>query len=175
MAGQNNGTLGSGGSVCGPRFSTVYDPGFPNTFVIENLSAEGWTLKTLTIDLSSSFGKVVFNRRPGSMGNEAPDSFYRIKTTGSLVDLKRPVALSGDDQIITLKFEAFPPTGKVNFVVDLDDRSLISARGPKRVTFGELAGAKVSARMKGPAKYPAHVEATFNQTGFADSAANGCA
>lgn len=164
VTGRDSGVAPTGPSACGPRFAIHYDPGFPNTFIIENLSKHGWTLEVLTIDLSSSFGQAVFDTSPGSMGQEAPHSFYKIKTTGSSVDLDRLEPPSGNAHVMTLKFNAFPPSGKIIFVVDLDDRSLISSRGPHRVTFGELADAKVSARMRGPAKYPAHIEATFNQT-----------
>ena len=153
----------------------VYKTGYPSTFLIENLSPPGWTLQTLTIDLSPSFGEAVFNPRPGSMGAEAPDAFYQLRASGSEVGLRQPASLTADNLVLTLSFKAFPPKERIAFLIDLDDKSLVSARGQRRVTFGELAGTKVSAQMKAQKKkYPAYVEATFNQTGLADSAADGC-
>ncbi len=152
----------------------VYKTGYPATFLIENLSSPGWMLQGLTIDLSPSFGDAVFNPKPGAIGRDAPDAFYQVKSGGSEIGLRQPASLTPDNRVLTLSFTAFPPKEKIAFLIDLDDKSLISARGPRRVTYGELAGATVSARMKGSKKYPAHVEATFNQTGLADSAAEGC-
>ena len=171
---QISGPTGGASKACDLRFKAVYNARFPNSFVIENLSASGWALRTLTIDLSSSFGDAVFNSTPGLISATSPNAFYKVKADDPVAGLTTPVALSENNRILKLSFEQFTPKRKVVFTIDLDDTSLISSRGQRRVTFGELAGAKISARMKGPSKYPAYLEATFNQTGLADSAADGC-
>ena len=171
---QSSDAAGTTIRLCDLRFKAVYNPQFPNAFIIENLSSSGWALRTLTIDLSSSFGDAVFNSTPGLISAASPNAFYRVKADDPVAGLTTPVSLSSNNRVLKVSFQEFPPNRKVVFTIDLDDTSLISARGQRRVTFGELAGAKVSARMKGSTKYPAYLEATFNQTGLADSAANGC-
>lgn len=159
---------------CQLRVQVIFDDGFPNTFHVRNLSKQGWSIETLSIDLARSFGDAVFDLSHGTLGKDAPDTFYAIRFDGDSVRLSEQRPVTATRHALIVRFDVFPPNEEVAIEIDLDDTSPVSSRGQGRVTFGELAYSSIGARIKGDKAYPAHIEAMFNQTGVADSGAGIC-
>jgi hypothetical protein len=160
------------GKICGPRVQVTFEDGFPDAFTIRNLSPAGWTLRALTIDLSNSFGKVVFDTEPGAAGIEQADTYYATSREG-------PMRLLGatpraDRRAMELRFAGFISGSRFAFKIDMDDTAPVSSRGRARVTFGEMWDTKVTAHMEGPAGYAVVLDAAFGQTGLADTGGGGC-
>lgn len=159
------------GSICGPRIQVAFEDGFPDSFTIRNLSPAGWRLRNLTIDLSDSFGSVVFDTEPGAAGFKG-ESYFETTTKG-WIRLTRALP-SADRRVLRLGFADFGPKRSFVFKIDLDDLAPVSSRGRNRVTFGELWDTKIIARMEGPAGYYTSLETHFGQTGLADSGGGSC-
>lgn len=160
------------GKICGPRVQVAFEDGFPDAFVIRNLSPGGWTLRALTIDLSDSFGKVVFDTEPGAMGLGEAGTYYATSHEGPVRLLgARP---SADQRTMELRFAGFTSGNSFAFKIDMDDTAPVSSRGRHRVTFGEMWDTKVTAHMEGSAGYRVALEAMFGQTGLADSGGGEC-
>lgn len=152
---------------CGPRILVTFEDAYPDVLTITNLSPPGWTIDSLTIDLQNSYGGVVFDTVPGSIGLEMTDNFYRVRNDATLrMTAAKPLA---NNRVMSLYFDGFGADRSFSFLVDLDDTARISANGRNTVTFGEMSGTRVTARMHASNGYPTDIRAVFAQMGIADS------
>lgn len=158
--------------ACGPRLVVEYTDDGPDVFLIRNLSGEGWSLDTLTIDLTGSSGDLVFDTDFGGEGAGSPSTFATIP--GASARLLSMTPASDGGRVLALRFSGFAPEGHFTVSLDVDDRLPNSALGQTYVTGEEMAGARTLARFLGPTGQPADVSAIFDTKAVADSGIGGC-
>lgn len=158
--------------ACGPRITLTYEEAVPDFFTIKNLSPAGWVLEALTIDLTSSAGQAIFDTEAGGPGVNGAEQFNQYHRGPVRLTAVTPVA--DGDRALALAFEGFVAQERFVFFIDLDDTAPNSPLGQALLTFGEIAGSKVTARLRGPTGDATQIEAVFGDRGIADSGAGGC-
>lgn len=158
-------------TACGPRIKIDYYEDASDYFVIENLSASGWTVLEVTIDLKGSLGDLIFDTVAGGAGVSGFEPFQgldgRVRLTG---------VSGGEDggQVISLSFAGFAAGEKSSFSIDLDDRLVQSLNGRSLVAGREISGARARARLLAPTGEIVPITAQFDEIATADSGVGGC-
>jgi hypothetical protein len=133
--------------ACEPVASVQFSEAAPkDIFTIKNRSTE-WTLKQLTLDLTNSRGKMLFDTAVGGSGLDVAQPFER--RAGSATLSAEPNILDGDTAL-DLRFNAFGPGGDFQFTIDVDDTLPSGAKGPTMIGGNELEGAMVRVTLQGP-------------------------
>ncbi|GBF25280.1 hypothetical protein MnTg02_00310 [bacterium MnTg02] len=158
--------------ACGPRVHVSYTDSSPDFFVIKNLSAEGWTLTTITIDLVGSAGDVIFDTDDDGPGVNAASSFFSAPSGPVRLLGVTPVQDGG--RALALRFENFAASRKFAFFIDLDNRLETSTFGQAYVSDSEMAGSRAIATFRSQTGQPVTLNATFNSESVADTGAGGC-
>lgn len=111
-------------------------------FVIENAGGCEAAAMTVTLDLSTSAGRLIFDTTGAGAG---VDVFQPFETAagGELIESATAV-VDGDDRI-TLELRPLAPRARVAFTIDVDDRLEASDLGQIRVSGSEISGATASA------------------------------
>jgi hypothetical protein len=128
---------------CVREVSLVFTESAPrDRFEIRNDSSPGQRIQRLTLDLSPSAGRLIFDTTEGGTGVEV---FQPFRTEPGEARLSRlPVVDDGSDRI-TLDFTRFEPGQRFRFSIDVDDRLTTSDLGQIRVSGREMEGALLTA------------------------------
>ena len=111
-------------------------------FEIRNDSSAGQRIQRLTLDLSPSAGKLIFDTIEGGTGVEVFQPF-RVET-GEARLRGSPVIQDGSERL-TLDFTRFEPGQRFVFSIDVDDQLNASDLGQIRVSGREMEGALLNA------------------------------
>jgi hypothetical protein len=111
-------------------------------FEIRNDSSAGQRIQRLTLDLSPSAGKLIFDTIEGGTGVEVFQPF-RVET-GEARLRGSPVIQDGSERL-TLDFTRFEPGQRFVFSIDVDDQLSASDLGQIRVSGREMEGALLNA------------------------------
>ncbi len=133
-----------------------------DSFVITNNSNAVLENITLTLDLSSSAGNLIFDTSASGAGVEVFQPFELSKGTINLSKGTHQDGVEDGEQVLVLDIPALSPHDTVSFTIDVDDQLTQSALGQIRVTSGEMAGASVSLMHQGKTN-----RATFNDKNIA--------
>lgn len=124
---------------CVQGVSMVFTESAPrDRFEIRNDSSTGQRIQRLTLDLTASAGRLIFDTIEGGTGVEVFQPFRieagdaKLKTT--------PVVPDGSDRL-TLDFTRFDPGQRFGFSIDVDDQLSASDLGQIRVSGREMEGA----------------------------------
>lgn len=158
--------------ACGPRVVVSYTDSSPDFFVIENLSAAGWTLTMMTVDLRGSTGKVIFDTDEDGPGVNASSSFFSAPS--GPVRLLGVTPIKDGERALALSFESFAPKRKFSFFIDLDTQIPNAIFGQAYVADSEMAGSSIVATLRSPTGRPVKLSAIFNTDSVADTGAGGC-
>ena len=132
--------------ACEPVASVQFSEAAPkDIFIIKNQSNE-WALTQLTLDLSTSRGKMLFDTEVGGSGENVAQPFER--RAGSATLSAQPDIFDGDTTL-DLRFNGFGPGGDFQFTIDVDDTLPAGAKGPTMIGANELEGAMVRATLQG--------------------------
>lgn len=133
-------------TACEPVASVQFIEAAPkDIFTIKNQSNE-WTLTQLTLDLTSSRGKMLFDTAVGGSGLNVAQPFER--RSGSATLAAEPNIIDGDTAL-ALQFNAFGPGSDFQFTIDVDDTLPSGAKGPTMISSNELKGAMVRVTLQG--------------------------
>jgi hypothetical protein len=130
-------------SACVHEVSMVFTESAPrDRFEIHNGSSAGQRIQRLTLDLSGSLGKLIFDTIEGGTGVEV---FQPFRIEPGEAQLKgSPVVQDGSDRL-TLDFARFEPGQHFRFSIDVDDQLAASDLGQIRVSGREMEGALLTA------------------------------
>lgn len=132
--------------ACEPVASVQFSEAAPkDIFTIKNQSTD-WTLTQVTLDLSSSHGKMLFDTAIGGSGENVAQPFER--RAGSATLSTEPNIIDGDTAL-DLRFNGFGPGGDFQFTIDVDDTLPAGAKGPTMIGANELEGAMVRVTLQG--------------------------
>ncbi len=137
--------LSHGAIACGPRLIVeFYESSDGDLFGVSNKSEAPWSVKTLTLILSGSRGRLIFDTASGGLGASMPAPLYVVSS-----DVGFAGASQVDDggEVVALTFSAFLPGQLFLFSIDVDDRLADSGYGQADVSDGEMEGASVHAEM----------------------------
>ena len=91
-------------------------------------------LRTVTVDLRGSAGRLIFDTAGGGAGVEV---FQPLRNEGGT----EAGAVADGAEVVKVTLRDTPAGGRAAFSIDVDDRLAASDLGQIRVTGGELAGA----------------------------------
>ncbi len=129
-------------TACVHDVSLVFIESAPrDRFEIRNDSSAGQRIQRLTLDLSGSVGRLIFDTVEGRTGVEVFQPF-RVDSGEARLS-KTPVVQDGSDRL-DLTFTRFDPGQRFVFSIDVDDRLPASDLGQIRVAGSEMAGALFS-------------------------------
>jgi hypothetical protein len=129
--------------ACVQEVSMVFIESAPrDRFEIRNDSSTGQHIQRLTLDLSPSSGKLIFDTIEGGTGVEVFQPF-RVET-GEARLRGSPVIQDGSERL-TLDFTRFEPGQRFVFSIDVDDQLSASELGQIRVSGREMEGALLNA------------------------------
>jgi len=153
-------------SACGPRVEVRFleDAG-GDWFQIENASQEAWSIRSLTIVLSASRGRLVFDTAAGGEGASMHTPFEVIGGEG--VGYLGATLVDDGSDVVTLTFSDFRPGRSFDFIVDVDDRLGDSDFGQAYVSGREIEGAQANADMITAGGRRARVQGEFRVDGDA--------
>ena len=126
-------------SPCVHEVSMVFTESAPrDRFEIRNDSSADQRIQRLTLDLSPSAGKLIFDTLEGGTGVEV---FQPFRIEPGEAQLKgSPVVQDGSDRL-TLDFTRFESGQRFRFSIDVDDQLTASDLGQIRVSGREMEGA----------------------------------
>ncbi len=134
-----------GAIACGPRLLVeFYESSDGDLFEVTNKSEAPWSVKTLTLILSGSSGRLIFDTASGGPGASMPAP---LNVVSGDVGFAGASQVDDGGEVVALTFSAFLPGRMFLFSVDVDDRLADSGYGQADVSDGEMEGASVHAEM----------------------------
>jgi len=131
--------------LCSTEVTISFDEGAPvDTFLIEYRTGS-WEISSVTIDLSRSAGKLIFDTTDGGKGI---DVFQPFRTVSGNAKINNSNPVSDGGNIMELTFSSFKSGDRYMFSIDVDDQLSQSDLGQTRVTGGEMENAEVILGMK---------------------------
>ena len=131
--------------ACGPKIEIRFmEASGGDIFIISNTSQEPWALESLTIHLTGSHGRLVFDTVDGGPGYFMPQPFGALDNEVGLI--AEPHVGDGDEEV-RLQFRDFGPGKSFMFVIDVDDRLELSDFGRAVISGAEIQGASGAATM----------------------------
>jgi len=98
----------------------------------------------VTIDLSNSAGKLIFDTVPTGSGVEVFQPFEIVN--GNLNLVSSASSLDGNDELI-IEITNLAPNKTASFTIDLDDTMKVSQLGNIRVAGSEISNAEISVKV----------------------------
>ena len=138
---------GSPASACGAWVEVAFFETDGDIFEIINKSQGPWAVDELTIRLTGSRGRLIFDTEDGGLGASMAQPFEPV---AGEVGLEAVTPVGDGGEIIRLRFSGFTPGRRFEFVIDVDDRLDNSDYGQAVVSGDEIegAGASVVLRLK---------------------------
>lgn len=131
--------------VCGAAFQVVFEEGAPrDRMTISNVSEAEADFRTVSIDLTESTGKIIFDTTDGGEGVEVFQAF-QIES-GDAVLAADPIAVDGGSTL-DLSFTSFVAGQSFTFSIDVDDQLEDSDLGQIQVTGAEIEGALIEVEL----------------------------
>ncbi len=157
--------------ACGPVIEIDFYESGPDIMSIHNRSEEAWSLVSLTFNLSTSAGSLIFDTAFGGAGENSPSDFDIIGGNARLAATPR---VSDGDTVLVMLFASFGPGQHLEFTVDLDDRLVNSVLGQAIVVGSEIAGARVDGTLRDPKGNDMPVRGIFNDKAQAQLTSLSC-
>lgn len=130
-------------TACVHEVSMVFTESAPrDRFEIRNDSSSGQSIQRLTLDLSSSAGRLIFDTTAGGTG---VDVFQPFRVESGEAKLQASLVIQDGSDRLTLDFTRFEPGQRFAFSIDVDDRLPASELGQTRVSGREMEGALMTA------------------------------
>ena len=129
-------------------------------FELKNTSQCNVQSIELTIDLSKSLGRLIFDTTASGKGVEV---FQPFEVVIGQIKQNKDSQVSDGGEKLSLEIKEIEPNGFASFTIDVDDTLTTSELGNIRVTDNEIAGALVMIDIKGKGT----VTATFDENGKA--------
>ncbi|MEO0546835.1 MAG: aggregation factor core [Pseudomonadota bacterium] len=141
-------TLPKGMTSCGLDLRAEFREGAPvDRFTITNRSTPDWSIRSITLNLEPSAGKLIFDTKDGGDGVEV---FQPFREAGGNADLRSISKLRDGGPVLTLDFHTFEADQSYTFSIDVDDTVKVSELGQIRVAGSEITGASLSYILRGP-------------------------
>ena len=131
-------------SACGERVEVAFFEADGDIFEITNKSRGLMPLGSLTIRLTGSRGRLIFDTEFGGLGASMAQPFEPLPGE---VALEAATTVGDGDEVMRLVFSDFAPGRRFEFVIDVDDRMENSEFGQAVVSGGEIEGAGVEAEL----------------------------
>ncbi|MBO6518788.1 MAG: hypothetical protein JJ900_12180 [Rhodospirillales bacterium] len=157
--------------ACGPVVEIDFYESSPDIMSIHNRSEEAWSLVSLTFNLGTSAGSLIFDTVFGGAGENIPSDFDIIGGTARLAATPK---VSDGDVVLLMLFASFGPGQNLEFTVDLDDRLVDSVLGQAIVVGSEIAGARVDGILRDPKGNDMPVRGIFNDKAQAQLTSLSC-
>lgn len=129
-------------------------------FILKNTSAGDVTIRSASLSLSTSDGKLIFDTLEGGSGVEV---FQQFKSESNAVQLVKDPELADGAETLSLDFANFNKGAEYQFSLDVDDRLTNSDLGQIRVSGSEMNGAILSFAVTTPSGKAQNLSATFNK------------
>ena len=130
--------------ACGERIEVAFFENDGDIFEITNKSRGPMTLAQLTIRLTGSRGRLIFDTEFGGPGASMAQPFEPL---AGEVGLKAACTVGDGDEVMQLEFSGFSPGRRFEFIIDVDDRMEGSEFGRSVVSGEEIQGAGAEAVM----------------------------
>ena len=156
---------------CGPHVIVVFYESSPDFIDIQNRSSEGWSLVALTIDLAGSLGRLIFDT---DASGDGVSMYQPFAGAGGKVRLDQLSGPRDGGEKVTLEFSGFDSGRNFSFSIDLDDRLNASMSGQTYIDDGELAGARITVRLRAPTGALVINGGTFGTDNHATVGGGGC-
>jgi len=125
--------------ACVHAVSMVFTESAPrDRFEIRNDSSSGQRIQRLTLDLSGSAGRLIFDTVAGGTGVNV---FQPFRVESGEARLSGTAVVQDGSERLELAFSRFGPGQRLVFSIDVDDRLTASDLGQTRVSGAEMAGA----------------------------------
>lgn len=111
-------------------------------FEIRNDSSAGQHILRLTLDLTGSAGRLIFDTIEGGTGVEV---FQPFRIESGDAKLKSPPVIQDGSNRLILEFSRFEPGQRFGFSIDVDDTLPASDLGQIRISGREMEGALLTA------------------------------
>ena len=132
-------------ATCGLHLAARFVESAPkDRFQIDNLSSGRWSITSITFELETAQGKLIFDTDDGGGGREVFQPFEEVRFASDLryAKLRRLSQLTDGGSVLNLDFQNFEPDERFAFTIDVDDQLAGGSQlGEIRVTGGELQGA----------------------------------
>ena len=112
-----------------------------DSFIFKNLSSCTMDSLQITVDLSDSAGKLIFDTTETGAGVEV---FQPFETRKGNISLMSAATVNDGDKQLTVQINGLGPEQSASFTIDVDDTMTNSALGNIRVSNSEIASATVS-------------------------------
>ncbi len=147
--------------MCGLGISADFIESAPrDLFRFNNRSSAQWDIETITLDLSTSAGNLLFDITSEGAGVEV---FQPFKGEASSAALAQQPQVTDGDQVIALSFEQFSSTNSYTFSIDVDDQLSNSELGQIRVSGSEIQGGTVSFAVSTPQGVTLQISGKFDK------------
>lgn len=157
--------------ACGPVIDIQYYESAPDVISIHNRSEQAWSLTTLTFNLTTSRGAVIFDTAFGGPGENESQAFEIVSGTARIIG--EPSVTDGGSVLLML-FAAFGPGTHLDFAIDLDDRLTPSPLGQTVVVGEEIQGGEVTGILRSPEGNDIDVRGVFTDKSQAQLTALTC-
>lgn len=165
-------TSAADSDMCGFSSSARFVESAPrDRFSFQNTSSSDWKITTLSLDLSSSAGNLIFDVTAAGAGVEVFQSFRA--ESGEAMLSTEPQVIDGDQSIL-LDFSTFNPADEYQFSIDVDDQLSQSELGQIRVSGGEIAGATITLEISNSNGDKRTVSGAFDKTNRVTLNSEGC-
>jgi len=142
-----DGAIDDPSPVCGATVLVVFDEGAPrDRMTITNVSEAAVDFEKISIDLTTSTGRLIFDTTDGGDGVEVFQAFQ--VESGDAVLAADPVAVDGGS-MLDLSFASFGAGQSFTFSIDVDDQLENSDLGQIQVTGAEIEGASINVELTG--------------------------
>jgi len=149
-------------SVCGFEASVQFNESAPrDSFRISNTSSSNWFINTLSLDMSTSAGNLIFDVTAEGAGVEVFQPFRADDGEASL--LEQPSVLDGDQRLV-LVLSGFATGVDYRFTIDVDDQLSNSELGQIRVAASEMSGAQLTLDIQNSSGDTASLTDSFDDT-----------
>ena len=159
-------------STCGLVLEARFIEGAPrDRFTFANRSTAAWNITNLSLDLSASKGRLIFDTVDGGTGVEV---FQPFRDEGGSALLSQLPNLADGDSALSLDFQKFDQGLSYQFSIDVDDTLNDSELGQIRVSGAEIAGAVLSVNLTSPRGEAVSLTTTFSESATADLGDKAC-
>jgi hypothetical protein len=135
--------LAQASTACVHGVSMAFTESAPrDQFEIRNESSAGQHILRLTLNLSGSAGRLIFDTIEGGTGVEV---FQPFRIESGDAKLKNPPVIHDGSNRLTLEFSRFEPGQRFGFSIDVDDTLPTSDLGQIRISGREMEGALLTA------------------------------
>ena len=116
-----------------------------DSFTINNVGNCALDDLTLTLDLSNTAGKLIFDTSSAGAGVEV---FQPFEAREGMISVSSPKGVNDGDNKLTVVIKTLPSGKSVSFTIDVDDTLAISALGNIRVADSEMQNGMVEVSSK---------------------------